>query len=319
MESSFEIALQVQNVHAEIIARLKVLGIYTRSLLACYADNKHDVRARICNPCPSLGGDSNEPDLRRTEEARLIKVWREAEALETARNAKPLDPEEAPTPEVMEKPMDLKVVETYNVKFFQLYGFQLSHYEILWSHLLGRISKELKSKNFEVIHIDRVGTLRESGRSKAIRRLKLATDVSIPVITTSAAMVRDVSLNYIYFQLLEVLLVGGYALLGTFDVPGKGRWCSLQAMRDYLVYVRNRCCPTVGDPPELRLVRTADEATRADWAVELRKGKTRRSRGDRQTAPAGRSLALVRRHGGRAGQVSRQWPRASPGWHSRRR
>ena len=223
---------------------------------------------------PQSRGGSNEPDLRRTEEARLIKVWREAEALETARNAKPLDPEEAPTPEEMEKPMDLKVVETYNVKFFQLYGFQLSHFEILWSHLLGRISKELKSKNFEVIHIDRVGTLRESGRSKATRRLKLATDVSIPVITTSAAMVRDVSLNYIYFQLLEVLLVGGYALLGTFDVPGKGRWCSLQAMRDYLVYVRNRCCPTVGDPPDLGLVRRSDEATRADWAVELRKGET---------------------------------------------
>ncbi len=274
MDRSFEVDLVAKHVHAEIIERLNTLGLTSRSLLANFCDSKQDVSSRLCDSCLGLGGESKSADIRRTEEARIIQVWREAEALEQARNANPLNPEEAPTPEELERPMDLKVVETYSLTFFKCYNFSLSDFEILWAHLLGRINKEHKNNNYEVIHVDRVGTLRESSRSKATKRIKLATDLSIPIITTSEALVRDVSLNYIYYQLLEVLLVGGYALLGTFEVPGKGRWCSLQSMRDYFVFVRNRCCPIVGEPPDLRLVQRADEATRADWAVELRKGAT---------------------------------------------
>ena len=78
MDRSFEVDLVAKHVHAEIIERLKTLGLTSRSLLANFCDSKQDVRSRLCDSCLGLGGDAKSADIRRTEEARIIQVWREA-------------------------------------------------------------------------------------------------------------------------------------------------------------------------------------------------------------------------------------------------
>ena len=96
----------------------------------------------------------------------------------------------------MEIPLDGKVAETLLKAFVNTYKFDLSDYEILWPYLLGRLRKEIDSGNHSLIHVDRVGSMRESGRSQAVKRLKLG-DATVTTYSVQTWSSREIPHNFV--------------------------------------------------------------------------------------------------------------------------
>ncbi|CAE8621187.1 unnamed protein product, partial [Polarella glacialis] len=86
---------------------------------------------------------------------------------------------------------------------------------------------------------------------------------------------RDVPNVWVYLTPLELLLVGGYAVVGNFvHTTSQATWCSLQCCRDYISFVRSKVAPMNCQLQPLRLLRRADEDTRTLWADKMRQRLT---------------------------------------------
>ena len=100
----------------------------------------------------------------------LVGFWRDASALihvqaeQRARGEENVD---------LETPLDTAKVDGLANKFESRYGPPLEEDEILWSHLLNRIPKEVDRKNHQVIHIARIGSEQDAGRSMTAKKFKI--------------------------------------------------------------------------------------------------------------------------------------------------
>ena len=176
----------------------------------------------------------------------------------------------------LEDPLPEGQVDSFTDRFEEYYKFALTDGEILCESLLGRLKREIDRKQQALMKCENARSMRETARTAAGKRLRVATDVTINIATKSGAKgPRAVSSNYIYIALLELVLIGGYALVGCFVPPGKSeRYAPLSELRDYLAFVKKVALPLNRSPPPLHKVVRADEDTRALWAKHMRKGLT---------------------------------------------
>jgi hypothetical protein len=110
------------------------------------------------------------------------------------------------------------------------------------------------------------------GKSPASKDLHLAPGL-IAKYNASAGSVRPVPNNYQFMQLLQILL-HGYVLVGKHTEVPRQRWCSMKVVHEYLVYVRLRVCPLIGQWPPLAKCIQSDQFTRSLWNAKIREGLT---------------------------------------------
>ena len=85
---------------------------------------------------------------------------------------------------------------------------------------------------------------------------------------------RNVPSVLVYLQLLELLLVGGYAYVGNFVESSSGNtFCAMQVVGDYLSFVRAKVAPLAGNLQPLAALRRADEDARTLWQKPCAKAK----------------------------------------------
>ena len=175
--------------------------------------------------------------------------------------------------EEMEIPLDQMVVDDLNTKHKASYGYELSPFEMLWGHLLGRLKREVDNKKYTTIALNRVGSEVEGGRCPATRKWAQAPGVTVTVNATAGAT-RNVENNFRIIDLLEKLL-DGYNLVGNFqDANTSERWCDKEATHDYFVFTEIRICLSVGDWPPMQRCLETEYQVRCLWVPFLRKGKT---------------------------------------------
>ena len=158
MTHTFRKLLLAEGVNPDLIAHMESKNILSASRLANYCDNRTEVRDVLVNVCRSARDDRGQATI-------LIGLWRNAEN-ETQEKSKrkatgytDTDMEVAldPTPEI------------HLVKRFSTpYKYSLSEHELLWSHLLGSLRREIDRGNHSLIHVRRVGSQRESGPSDVL-------------------------------------------------------------------------------------------------------------------------------------------------------
>jgi hypothetical protein len=122
--------------------------------------------------------------------------------------------------------------------------------------------------------VSRVRTARETARDAAGKRIVLGENATVHLDNADMPKgPRKVPTVMVYLALLEVLLVGGYAMVGNFVQQSSGKlWCSLQVVRGYLSFLREKAAPLNGSLQPLHLVRKSDEDTRVLWAEKMRQG-----------------------------------------------
>ena len=104
----------------------------------------------------------------------LVGLWRDSENAEdekSKRKASGLAEVE------MELPLDDGILDDLHARFAARYKFSLKETEVLWAHLLGRLKREFDRKTHSLIHLTRVGSEREAGRSVAAKSVRLGERV----------------------------------------------------------------------------------------------------------------------------------------------
>ena len=207
----------------------------------------------------------------RKQATLLVEIWRDASVMCVERVKRKALGESS---EDLEVPLPEDVATRLHASFEQAYAFSLNEHEVLWSHMLGRIRREIEKKTHSLIRLERCGSEREGGRSSAAKRLKWgSSDVTLSFAADQPSKDRDINSNFVYVSLLRILMEGGYAVAGCTVVPGtEKRFAHLQGCRDYVSYVAIRATPLSGKWPPIERVRRSDEDTRALWASHMRKG-----------------------------------------------
>ena len=115
--------------------------------------------------------------------------------------------------------------------------------EVLWAHFLGRLKREIDRKTHSLIHLTRVGSEREAGRSVAAKSVRLGERV-VASFGESHSRRRSVPSSFVYTELLELLMIGGYAFVGNFPSNTSGDiFAPLEDCRAYLKFVKTKACP----------------------------------------------------------------------------
>ena len=191
----------------------------------------------LIDKIPELNGS-------RAIKALLTEIWREADQLETLR----LQRKASGCREVdMEDALPEHVNESFRDRWVKRYNFKLLLSETLCEPLVGRIKREFDRKSQSLIQVDRVRSARETSRAGSGKKLKMAEDVTVSIATVGLAKgPRVVPSVMVYLQLLEILL-HGYAYVGNFVDQGTGKlYCSLECVREYLAFVKNKVAPLSG-------------------------------------------------------------------------
>ena len=264
MEAGFRQELQARGVAEAVIIHLDGEGITTLSLLANFFDDRAQIGPQLIQKVQGLPKPQQQ-------KAILCELWREADSLESLRLSRRVQGlDESDT---VDQPLASHIVESLELKFRQIYGFPLSSRERLCDAQLGRLKRELDKKSFTLFDLSKLRTAREQTRTTPSKRTKLTEDLSITLTKSTGS--RDITSVPMYLALLEVLMVGGYALIGSFcpgHLQGPAMWCSMQTCRAYITYIRNKVCP-MGEPKfSVSAVKQADEEVRAFWAESLRSG-----------------------------------------------
>ena len=175
----------------------------------------------------------------------------------------------------LEDPLPDGTIEQLDTTFSNYYHFSLSDNEMLCESLLGKIKRYIDRTSHELIKCEYVRTMREMARTSVGRKLRMGDlTVNVPnsAITKSA---RPVSSNYVYIFLLEVLLCGGFAVVGCFMPAGKTEmFAPLHEIREYVAMVKRYALPLTGKQPPLERIVRSDEDTRSLWNKCMRKGQT---------------------------------------------
>lgn len=207
MEASFKELLVTKGVMKPLIDFMEGQGIVSAKNFADYCLQVEHVKQILVDHVPETRGN-------RTQMMHLVGIWRDAaadEKLKCESRARGVD-EMAD----IEAPLPVEEVDNLLARFEKYYNFSLAEGEILWSHLLNRLRKEIDRNRHQLIHISKVGSEREAGRSQAAKRFKLSDSVTA-TFNQRAGASRDVPDNYVFIRLLTILMVGGYALVGCFE------------------------------------------------------------------------------------------------------
>ena len=264
MEAGFRQELQARGIAEAVILVLESEGINTLSLLANYFDDRAQIGPQLIQKVGGLPKPNQQ-------KAILCELWREADSLETlrlSRRVQGLDEAES-----VDQPLATHIVESLELKFRQIYGFSLSSKERLCDAQLGRLKRELDRKSFTLFDLSKLRTAREQTRTMPSKRTKLSDDLSITL--TKGASSRDITSVHMYLALLEILLVGGFALIGSFcpaNLQSPAVWCSMETCRSYLTYLRQKVCPLGESRFSVQSVKMADEEVRSFWAESMRAG-----------------------------------------------
>ena len=266
MDSEFRDLLIRSGVHLDLIDYLEDEAILSESRLEAYISRRDEVQDLLVDKVPATAGSRKQATL-------LIEIWRDAQVLCVERVKRKAIGE---TSEDLEVPLPEDVAARLQANFERAYDFSLNEHEVLWSHMLGRIRREIEKKTHSLIKVERCGCEREGGRNSAAKRLRWgSSDVTLSFSAEQPCKERDVESNFVYVSLLRILLEGGYAVAGCTFAPGsQKRFAHLQGCRDYVSYVAIRATPISGKWPPIERVRRADEDTRALWASHMRKGAT---------------------------------------------
>ena len=174
-----------------------------------------------------------------------------------------------------EDPLSPETVCTMHEKFKKSYGYTLSLHSTLCDNLLGRIKREMDRKSHTFIPVTRVRSADEMCGVQRPKRIRVSDDVTLDMSGAIGQTDRKISNNHIFCDMLELLLIGGYALVGNLIRPGDNViFAPMQHIKDYLDYVRSKAIPLGREPPPLELIVTAESRTRALWIAELRRGAT---------------------------------------------
>ena len=106
----------------------------------------------------------NETRDYRGQSTIVVGLWRDAENGTQERSKRKTT---GYSKNDMETAMDPQLEINLTKRFHTTYKFGLSGYELLWSHLLGRLHREIDRGNHSLIHVKRMGSQRESGRSES--------------------------------------------------------------------------------------------------------------------------------------------------------
>ena len=266
MDPAWRQELQDRGLPAEVVTFFENEGITTAARFANYLDSRDEVMPVIVSKL------HNVPNPRSIKGA-LTELWREvdhAESLRLQRKAQGLKQDD------LEDPLPDHVGEGLRQRFLERYRFSLSLNESLCEPIVGRVKREIDRKCHTLISVDRCRSARESARDSAGKHLKVGASVSLHFDTTGSSKgPRTVPSVMVYLQLLELLLVGGYAFVGNFLYASSNTiFCSMQVVRDYLSFVRAKVAPLTGQLQPLSALRRADEDTRTLWAEAMREGKS---------------------------------------------
>jgi len=262
METNFRELLERERVAPELILFMESQGIYSSKVFANFIENRLEVRTLLVDKV-------DETNSNRAQTAILTGIWRDAENEADERSKRKAT---GYSDNDMELPLDEPIIQGLKEKFLSIYSFEFTEAETLWSHLLGRLKREIDRKSHSLIAVARVGSERESGRSEATKRFKLG-DGAVMSLSSNSRADREISTNFIYVSLLEILM-NGYALVGSFrDLSGE-RFAPYDDCHRYLAFVRSMATPLCGAWPPLSRIKKADEDTRSLWAARMKKGDT---------------------------------------------
>ena len=264
MEASFKQELTARGLPAQVIQFLEDEEVISPSRLANFFDHRDDIKKTLENRL------SGTPRLQ-VAKAVLTELWREADQFETLRlqrksqGLEEIDSTDSPIPQ--------HVLESLEAKFKAQYKFSLTARERLADTQLGRLKREIDKKSFAVFRVDKLKTAREAEKIVPTRQSKVTDEITI--VTKSTGSTRDIPTVNVYLALLEILLIGGYVLIGSFTpahLQPPACWASMEVCRTYLQYLRHKLCP-LGEPRfSVAALRQADEDTRAMWAESMRSG-----------------------------------------------
>ena len=269
MEPSFCTILEDNGVPTEVIAHLEEKKVYSMARLANCVDSRSErLPLVLIEPVRSITGSA----FRETKTI-LTELWREADCAETLRMQRKA---QGIAEDDLEDPLPKPIVDGLLGKHSKRYGYELTFVELLCEPLLGRIKREIDRNLHSLIIIEKVRNAKENSRTAAGKRIKMPGDVTVTVGTAGLPKgPRTVYGTSIYVQLLEILFLGGYSVVGNFiDSKPSEVYAPMQDLREYFVMVRSKASPLTGPWPKLESVRSADEGTRALWAEKMRKGRT---------------------------------------------
>ena len=102
-------------------------------------------------------------------------------------------------------PLDKKMLERYNQRHVDAYGWRLSSFELLWGHLLGLIKNEINDGILSALHLTRIRSEVEAGNSPRVLQWQLAPNL-VASSSSMAGFTRDVVHNHQAAILLKILM-----------------------------------------------------------------------------------------------------------------
>ena len=170
------------------------------------------------------------------------------------------------------------MVNQLHATFEANYDWRLSADETLAETLLGRIRREIDRNAYSPLPLERVRSVRDTAKTPARKKLKLGPGVEIKWmdVLDNSAEPADVSTNWLILESLELLLIGGWALVGCFKPAGNNAlFAPMNACRKYLNFVRNKIVSRDGlQTPDPAQVRMADFDMRMLWCDRMKQGRT---------------------------------------------
>ena len=277
LDASFKSALQAAEVHEKIIEFLEkpMFKLTNHASFANFLLNRGEVQSMILD---QIGDEELKKNI--GQRGLLVKFWREAEAMEALRLERKV---KGVAPDDLEDPLpdgehagDLQRFTQAGVQWEPALSEQLCE------PLYGRLKREaLRAKQHTVLPLERVRSAAEVPRTAVGKILGMAPGIDMKVAQHPMPTgprpggVRD---HYLLVWLVQVLFLGGWAVLGRVILRGEGPdrvpFASFHQCWTYLRFIRERVTPMKGPFPDLARCIRCENDTRLLWASAMSKGQT---------------------------------------------
>ena len=259
-----------EEVPDAVVLFLEKSNVFTGRQLGFHAETREELKNSVFDQIPEVA------DMRWVL-GRLVYIWH----LARKKNdiiAAPVASVPAPPPPTTvndeEVPMCLADVQGWQIAFENRYGFKLSPRSTASPRMLSTIHKFIQNKTHVFISPGSARSFDESSALPKIKRIKIGDGLMFEHVEQAPDW-RNLHSNYQFLDQLELILVGGYALVGNFArTTDEPIFAPLQAARDYIEYVKARALPYDAPHPPLHQVQKADAQTRCLWTEAMRQRRT---------------------------------------------
>ena len=268
MEPQLKALLNEEQIPQEVVKFLENNMVHTRRQFAFHAGSKEEVKSMIYDHIPDLPSWVN---------GRMVYIWQLVNRMVESEEVAVRPPPQVPLPQTNEEDisMSLPDVQGWQLTFETRYGFRLSSRCTASPKLLATLSKFITTKKSHVfISAASARSMDEAAAVPRIKRVRIAEGLLFER-TEEASDWKSLHSNYQLIEQLELLLIGGYALVGNYKREDDDvLFAPLQACRGYIEYVKNKAIPHDAHHPPLSMIVKADTQTRCLWTESMRQGMT---------------------------------------------